>query len=158
MADQGLGNCPVGTSAFGYGKPLRMNSTAALLFLDKSKGQRNAAEINSVSGDIVRDPVTGIHRGMDSVSQQVYLALRTLLGSSVVRDLGISFKITTISETTAQKVRDAVTAALEALVSRRLVEVVSVKSSRIKITGIEVLVVWKNLTNGETETARWTNG
>jgi len=95
---------------------------------------------------------------MDSVSQQVYLALRTLLGSSVVRDLGISFKITTISETTAQKVRDAVTAALEALVSRRLVEVVSVKSSRIKITGIEVLVVWKNLTNGETETARWTNG
>lgn len=156
--DLGLGRFGLGLGSFGYGVPAKANSTSVKLFLDQTKEQRNAAEINTVSGDIVRDQVTGIHRGMDSVEQQVYLALRTLRGSSVIADLGINIKIKVISDTLAQKVRDAVTEALSSLVSRRLVRVESISVERIKLTGVRVIVKWFNMTNGETITSRWDNG
>lgn len=154
----GLGRSGFGSSVFGYGTPGTVNSTAEKLYLDESKAQRNAAAINTVTGDIVRDPLTGIHVGMDSVQQQVYLALRTIRGSAVVADLGINFKIKVISDTIAQKVRDAVTEALADLVARQLVRIENITTERIKLTGIRIIVKWFNMTNGETVTSRWDNG
>lgn len=158
MPDLGFGLAAFGSSSFGYGESAVVNSTSAKLYLDTKGAQHNAAEINTVTGDLVRDPETGLHRGMDSVGQMVYLALRTLKGSSIVRELGINMRVKLLSETTTQKVRDAVNEALSNLVSRQLVEVTQINAERFGMTGLRVSVIWKNLTNGETETSRWSNG
>ena len=158
MPNLGIGAAPFGSSAFGFGSPVKQNSTSALLYQGPDGSRKNAAEINTVTGDIVRDAQTGIHKGMDAVQQQVYLALRTLKGSAIVQTLEIAFKVKVISETTAQKIKQAVNEALSDLVTRQLVRVDSVTSERIKVTGIRVIVQWTNLTNGETNTSRWENG
>lgn len=158
MPDLGIGFASLGSSPFGFGLPSKANSTSAKLYLASDGTRRNAAEIDTVSGDIVRDLSTGIHKGMDGVAQQVYLALRTLKGSAIVRTLGIAFNVKTISETTARKLADEVRVALSDLVNRRLVEIENVTSERIKTTGIRVSVRWKNLTNNETNVSRWENG
>jgi len=155
MPDLGFGLAPFGLAPFGYGEPARVDSTAIKLYLDDKGRRRNAAEINTVTGDYIRDPQTGIHRGMDSVAQQVYLALRTLQGSAIIQSLGIRMVVKVISDTTQQKIKDAVHEALSSLVSRNLVKVDSVTVERIKITGIRVIVQWTNLTNGETDSSRW---
>jgi len=158
MPELGIGRAPLGRSSIGYGSPSVANSTSKKLLLDEFGVQRNAVKIDTVTGDFVRDPVTGIHLGMDSVQQQVYLALRTLKGSAVVQNLGIAFKIKTLSETTEQKVKEAVIAALLPLTSRALVRLESVKAERLKMTGLSVVVTWTNLTTNETNISRWTNG
>ena len=152
MSDLGIGLFGAGTFGAGYGAPFTINSTAARVFLDAQGIKRNAAQIDPKTGDFVRDPQTGIHRGMDSVAQQVYLSLRTVRGSSIVPAFGFGFKSLTISETTAQKARDAVNEALQYLVDAGLVEIVSIDVKRIKITAIEIKVQWRTLTNGETNT------
>ncbi|MDI3282108.1 hypothetical protein [Polyangium sp. 15x6] len=151
----GLGACSAGSTGAGVGEAYGLNSSAGQLYLDDQRVQQNAAAIDTVTGDLVRDPQTGMHRGMESVAQQVYLALRTLRGSSVVKNLGFAFKFRVISETTAQKVRDAVNEALKDLVLRRLISVERIDVERVKVTAISILVVWKNLTNGETNTTRF---
>ncbi len=158
MPDVGIGLAPLGSSSLGFGAPTRLNSTTAKLYLAADGTRKNAAAIDTVTGDIKRDPLTGIHLGMDGVQQQVYLALRTLKGSSVVLSLGIAFKATTISATTTRKIEEAVRAALADLVLRQLVKIVAIKPERVKITGIRVDVTWTNLTTNETNVSRWTNG
>jgi hypothetical protein len=153
----GLGIASLGSTALGFGAPTKTNSTTAKLYATSS-GRGNAAQVDTETGDMVRDGTTGIHRGMDGVQQQVYLALRTLKGSAVVSTLGIAFKATTISETTARRVQDAVRLALADLSLRQLVRVDEVTSERVKMTGLRVSVKWTNLTNGETNVSRWTNG
>jgi len=158
MPDLGLGAAPMGSTPFGFGAPMTLNSTSAKLYLSADGARRNSAQINSVTGDLVRDASNGLHAGMDSVSQQVYLALRTLRGSAIVQRLGIAFSVKIINETTSRKLADEVYVALADLTSRQLIEVVSVDSERIKVTGIRVSVKWRNLTNGETNVTRWENG
>lgn len=158
MPDLGIGLASLGSSPLGFGSPSRANSTTAKLYLSPTGQKRNAAAIDTVTGDLQRDATTGIHQGMDGVQQQVYIALRTLKGSAVVLNLGIAFKPTTISETTTRKLQDAVRAALSDLVSRQLVRVDDVKAERVKMTGILVIVRWTNLTTNETNVSRWTNG
>lgn len=158
MPDTGIGLAPMGSSPLGYGSPSQTNSTTAKLYLASDGTRRNAASIDTVTGDFQRDPTTGIHLGMDGVQQQVYLALRTLKGSSIVLNLGLSFKMTTLSETTARKVEESVRSALSDLVTRQLVRVDKVTAERVKITGLLVIVNWTNLTTNETNVSRWTNG
>ena len=158
MPDIGIGLAPLGSSSLGYGSPTISNSTSALALLDQSGIKRNAVMIDTVTGDFVRDQTTGVHLGMDSVQQQVYLALRTLKGSSVVLNLGIAFKVKTISETTTQKLKAAVNEALLPLTSRALIAVTNVTAERVKMTAITVSVSWTNLTTGELNISRWTNG
>ena len=158
MPSLGLGAAPLGSVSLGYGAPARANSTSAKLFLDEKLVRRNAVHINPATGDVVRDPANGVHTGMDGVSQQVYLALRTLRGSAIVQGLGVAFNVKVINETTARKLEEEARRALSDLVTRRLVEVVSVTSARVKLTGVRVDVTWRNLTNNETNVSRWTNG
>lgn len=158
MPDAGIGSAPLGSCPFGFGSPAKLNSTAALLFLDAQKVRRNAVQLNAVTGDVIRDASTGVHMGMDGVQQQVYLALRTLKGSAIVQNLGVSFKVKTISETTARKLEQEARAALSDLVLRQLVEIVKITSERVKMTAVSISVTWKNLTNGETNVTRWENG
>jgi hypothetical protein len=157
VPDLGLGLAPLGSTPFGFGSPALANSTSVKLYLASDNTRRNAAQIDSVSGDILRNPANGIHTGMDAVAQQVYLALRTLKNSSIVKNLGIAFNVKTISETTARKLADEVRLALADLVNRRLVEIVKISSDRVKVTGVRVAVEWRNLTNGETNVTRWEN-
>ncbi len=158
MPDVGIGLAPLGSSSLGFGAPTKLNSTTAKLYLSQGLQRRNAAGLDTVTGDVKRNAVTGIHEGMDGVEQQVYLAVRTIQGSSVVSSLGISFKMTVISDTTARKVEDAVRLALSDLVTRLLVRVDKVTVERVKMTGLRVIVLWTNLTTGEKNETRWTNG
>jgi len=158
MPDLGIGFAPLGSTPIGFGAPSKLNSTTAKLYLGTDGARKNAAAIDAVTGDALRDATTGMHRGMDSVQQQVYLALRTMKGSSSVLSLGIAFRATTISETTTRKIEEAVRAALAGLVLRQLVRIVSIKSERVKMTGVSVTVTWTNLTNNETNVSRLDNG
>jgi hypothetical protein len=158
MSDAGIGRAPLGSSSFGYGAPTRASSTSAKLYLDERGVLRNAAAVDAVTGDLVRDPLTGIHRGMNSTQQQVYLAVRTIKGSSIVQRLGILTKVKVITDTTAQKVRSEVNTALADLVSRGLITVGTIDVQRVRATGIRVHVYWTDLTNGETNVEKWDNG
>jgi len=151
MADLGAGLCPIGVTGVGYGTPYTLNSTAAKLFLDASGVQRNAAQIDPRSGDMVRGP-DGIHRGMDSTGQQVYLALRTARGSVPIKNFGFGFVSKTIDSTTTQKIQDAVRLALAPLTQRGLITLDEVTVVRSKTNAVEVSVKWTNTTNAETNT------
>lgn len=157
MPDVGIGLAPFGSSRLGFGAPAQTNSTTAKLYLAADGLRKNAAFIDTVSGDVSRDPNTGVHLGMDGVQQQVYLALRTLKGSAIVQNLGISFKMTVISETTVRKVEDAVRSALADLVLRQLVKIGKITVERVKMTAISITVTWTNLTTNETNVSRWQN-
>jgi len=158
MPNLGIGAAPLGSSSLGFGSPAKQNSTSSRLYQGPDGVRRNASALNTMTGDIQRDAQNGIHTGMDSIQQQVYLAIRTIKGSAIVQSLGMALKVKTISETTAQKVKQAITAALADLVTRQLIVVNTITVERIKITGIRVIVTWTNLTNNETNISRWDNG
>lgn len=152
----GFGVCPLGTSLFGYGVPYTINSTVPKLFLkeDDLSFQANAPAINQKTGDFVRDPVTGIHRGMDSVAQMVYLALKTAKDSTLIPNFGIKKFPKLLTDGIEQEIEQTIQDALSELILRRLIELVLVEVVRVKKTAIQILVRWKNLTNNELNTFR----
>jgi hypothetical protein len=156
--DLGLGVAPLGTALYGYGAPTTLNSTVSKLFLKEEDltVQANSPAINTKSGDFIRDPETGIHRGMDSVQQMVYLALRTAKNSSLVPNFGINRPPKVITDGVEREIQQTVQDALSDLILRRLVELISVEVQRIKTTGLQILVNWRNLTNSENNTFRIT--
>lgn len=150
MAFLGLGACPLGSTPIGFGIYTSLNSTAGKLYQDNDGIIRNAEKINIETGQVEYDQETGIPKGMDSVQQMVYLALRTVQGSSIIPTFGLKFNLKTINSSTKQKIQQAVEGALANLVSRRLIEIVEITVDRIKLNAIFYQLKWKNLTNNET--------
>lgn len=156
MTDYGAGNSGFGSGRAGYGSPYTINSTAVKLFLKEEDltQQANAAAINPVTGDYVRDQVTGIHRGMDSVQQMVYLALRTAKNSTLIPNFGLRSFGDIVTDSVKLDITNAINEALQDLVLRQLVEVISIDINKLKATAFSILVKWRNLTNKETNTFR----
>lgn len=152
----GMGLSAFGSSRTGFGTPGTVNSTVTKLFLKEEdlsvKG--NAAAINPTTGDYVRDETTGIHRGMDSVQQMVYLTLRTVKNSTLVNNFGLRAFGDVVTDSTKKDIVNAINESLRDLVLRQLIEVISIDVSKIKSTAYQILVKWKNITNNETNIFR----
>lgn len=147
MYDLGIGLCGFGSSIAGYGEILPANSTVQKLFrLPSDKNlQGNAPAIDPQTGDMILDPETGIHMGMDDTQQAVYLALKTFKNSSSVLDFGLDFRSKIINQTTIQKLQDAVKETLKDLTSAKRIEIKEIKVTRPKQNALYCNVVWKNL-------------
>lgn len=152
----GMGLAAFGSSRMGFGTPGTINSTVAKLFLKEldQSVRGNAEAINPTTGDYVRDTTTGVHRGMDSVQQMVYLALRTAKNSTLVQNFGLRNFGDVITDSTKNDIINAINETLRDLVLRQLVEIVSIEVTRVKSTAYQILVKWKNLTNNETNVFR----
>lgn len=91
--------------------------------------------------------------GWDSTSQRVYLALRTVLGSSAVQTLGIDLPTGgVITANMEQRIRNAVLAALKSLTTAGLIEVVDVVTTRVAQSGVQTVVTWRDTGTGELNT------
>jgi hypothetical protein len=152
----GMGLSAFGSSRMGFGTPGTINSTVAKLFLKEldQSVRGNAEAINPVTGDYVRDTTTGIHRGMDSVQQMVYLALRTVKNSTLVPNFGLRNFGEVITDSTRNDIINAVNETLRDLVLRQLIEIVSIEVTRVKAIAYQILVKWRNITNNETNVFR----
>lgn len=151
MTDLGFGQAGFGGSIAGYGEIVPINSVVSKLFRlpEDTTKQGNSPAINTTTGDIIRDPETGIHMGMRDTQQQVYLAIRTLKYSSSVADFGLDFNGKIIQPSTFQKLQDAVRATLQSLVDQGKIEIVSITVSRINSNGLSCIVDWRDLFTGK---------
>ena len=145
-----MGACPMGSAPFGVGSPAVSSSTPArpLVQFDGTPG--DCARIDTRSGDWVLDHA-GNKVGWDSVSQQVYLALRTELGSAAVQTTGVVWPRGTITGDLAARNRNAATAALKRLIDRQLIELIDVITARLGTSGARLEVRWRRLSTGQIE-------
>jgi hypothetical protein len=139
----GLGACGIGSTGVGVGYSAPINSTAARLFVQPDGTRGDCARIDAVTGDFVLN-ATGEKVGWDSTSQRVYLALRTALGSSAVETLGIDLPSGgVLTDKTIERIRLAVLAALKALTTAGLIEVLEVLTIRAAQSGVQTEVRWR---------------
>ena len=148
----GFGLSPFGSSVYGFGQAASVDSTTAKLFLKPDGTRGNAAKIDPYTKDYVLDD-NGNIVGDNSVNQMVYLALRTTKNSSVLLGFGIDIsKIKTVTDNVNVKFQLAVNEALKHMTDKKLISNVTVKVNKIgQLPGaLEVIVNWRDNTNGET--------
>jgi hypothetical protein len=146
-ADIGLGAAALGGCIVGFGEPGAADNYGGSVFRDLATGA-------SLTGRYI-DPKTrqyvydqyGRALGQSTVPQLVQLALTTKLGSSTVSTLGQRFgELDVIDESFDGRARAFVDQALADLVSKNLVEVLSVDIDRVAVSGERIHVRWKDLT------------
>lgn len=87
----GMGFCPLGFSLFGFGSPATLGMDQGFTLQENVNGvSRDARNIDQFTRDYVID-TDGIVQGQSAIAQQVFLAVSTTLGSSVVQELGSQF-------------------------------------------------------------------
>src|SRR5574343_541381 len=87
----GAGIAPAGTSPFGFGAPAVITTRETHLFAMSDMGETgvgSARRIDPTTRDYVIDAETGLTLGYTATQQNVYLALVTLRGSSILATLG----------------------------------------------------------------------
>lgn len=150
---KGFGSHPWGSAPCGFGTPASQETYKPAVFRDKNGYQADGPAIDPATGDYLLDD-SGQKVGQWSVEHMVYLALRTQLGSSIVRGLGIALWPKTIDQTIQARAQSLVSAALKSLVDRRFVRIDFVKVERRGTNGVYVRVDWTDLTRqkrGSTE-------
>lgn len=147
----GAGACPMGASPCGFGVPGSIGSAvpAALRKPDATIGA--AAAINPKTGDYELD-ANGHRIGSDPVTPMVFLAIRTIKGSAATTDLGIGELPATLDDDAGARLRALVDAALAALVTAGLVEVVNTAVARAGTSAATLTVEWRDLTSGKLQT------
>ncbi len=151
LTDLGFGYAGFGLSHFGYGTPAAINSSTKALFKKLDGTYGNCGLIDPLTGDDVLDD-SGNPIGDNSINQMVYLALRTTRNSSVLLNFGIDIKnIKTITDNIKLKFQLAVNDAVKHLTDRKLITITLVEVTEImnKPGAIQVLVNWKDNSNGE---------
>lgn len=147
----GAGACPMGSSPLGFGVPGSIGSAvpAALRKPDATIGA--AVAINPKTGDYELD-ANGHRIGSDPVPPMVFLALRTIKGSAATTDLGIGEFPGTLDVDVGTRLRALVDAALSALVTAGLIDVVDVATARAGTSSATLTVEWRDLTSGKLQT------
>jgi len=143
----GLGACGCGSAGVGYGSPAQVSSATAPLFRKSDLTYGDCQEIDTKTGDYKLD-VDGNPLGWDAVKQMVYLALKTILGSSAVPTLGIELEMTIIRDDTARKNRLSVEAALNSLITQGLIALIDVITTRLPNSAIQIEVQWEDISQG----------
>jgi hypothetical protein len=137
----------------GVGYSPAPNSTAARLWIQPDGSRGDCGRISTVSGDYVLTD-TGERVGWSSTEQRVYLALRTVLGSSAVPTMGIDLPSGgVINDNLFQRIRNAVLAALKSLTTAGLIEVVDVATARVGQSAVQTTVTWRDTGTGSLNTS-----
>lgn len=145
---KGFGLAPAGTAPFGFGAPALAdpNIGQALTKTDGSQGE--ARSIDPRTRDYAFDE-KGRVKGIDSVQQQVYLALVTVRDSSSVTGLGQLFSsIKLITANLQTQMTNEVRQALSRLIAENKVQLVSVRVELTPSKAALVHVEWLDLTKG----------
>lgn len=145
----GMGFAPMGFSIFGYGSPATAGTQTGNLLQQTGSnfsGDARLIDPNTRDYSINQD---GLVTGQNSIAQQVFLALMTTVGTSVIATLGSQFSsLKTFDQNFQSKITNIVNQALSALIKSRTIKVISVISSR-NTNGIagNVTINWQNLIN-----------
>lgn len=148
----GFGACGFGAAGFGWGTPASAGAgTARLLIQTDGPGAGTPGDcekIDTTTGDYVLD-AAGNEVGWDSLSQQVYLALRTELGSAADQTMGITLpKGGVITEGIKAQIASAVERALANLTGAGLLTIVSIVSARVGQSALVTTVNWQPTAGG----------
>lgn len=143
----GFGLAPFGSSVFGFGSPAVSGSTTVPILYNPDNPFADCEKLTA-SGDYDLDD-RGRTKGDSAISQRVYLALFTELGSAAQTDLGIEPMPKVINESTAELIKMNVEKALSTLIKERSIALLDVKTERFHSTGLLILVRWINLKTRE---------
>lgn len=146
--NQGMGNCFMGSSRFGYGNPATQDPIQRALLRRPDGTLGDCALLDPASADYVLD-ADGNNVGGDSLEQRVYLALRTVLGSSAVATLGIVPIGGVITDDLAARNTKSVNAALKGLTDANAIRVLAVTTTRLGQSAIRLQVTWQAVTTGQ---------
>ena len=134
----GAGRFPIGTTPVGLGLPTALPPTPPAVLPDPTTGLSQTGRlIDQQTGDYVFT-ADGRLEGMGTVDQLVLLAIDNIDLSTVV-EKGRNF---------TQMISARVQAALSDLVSRGLVQIVSVRVSEPTVDAGQAILSWRDLTEG----------
>lgn len=126
---EGLGFAGIGTSLAGYGSIAQGDEPDLRILIDSTGQRLGARYIDPITRDYVLN-ANGHIAGMNGIQQEVYLAILTVLGSSVDPGLGQTFSsIRILTDNTINLITNSVNVALNDLI----------KSNKISLTGINVI-------------------
>lgn len=145
----GFGSQPFGSSSYGIGTPAVYSGTGGDVLRDAKTGARlGSRKIDPTTKDYVLDS-NGRILGMNDVQQLVLLATSTTKGTSAMRSLGQEIrKIDRITSNFTQRVRNTLTAAVQHIVDRGLIEVLGVSVQILRPGTVYVALRWRDLTQG----------
>jgi len=145
----GFGTLSFGEGPYGLGTPATAPVPGGAPLTDVASGEiTGSRRIHTSSRDYVFDSYGRIE-GMDDVRQLVQLAFLTDRGTSALPTLGHDLrKIDRITDSTRKRIQTAVEVAIEPLVQRGLVELVSVEIRRAHPSGVTLKVRWRDVGAG----------
>jgi hypothetical protein len=153
--DVGAAFAPAGSSFAGWGVPATANAPGGVVFRDPYTGvSLTGRRIDPVTKQFVID-ANGRALGMTTAQQGMYLALRTVRNSSAARGLGQTFSnIRDIGPDYTRRVTDAVNIACADLVSKKIVQIISVTvlTPQLGPNSEFLTVAWLDLTTKQERT------
>ena len=144
----GLGNCPIGSSLYGYGSPSTVEVQVGTSLESSIINGRplDARLIDQGTLDYVFDS-NGVLTGQSSTDQRVFLAVKTTLGTAINFNLGSQFgNIKTFDAATIDsQMYNVVYQALSNLIKTKVITLISVQAN-LNQNGIcaNVVVNYKN--------------
>lgn len=148
--DLGAGVCAFGVSFNGLGESAIIQANKAKIFIKEDGTQGDIAKIDITTGDYKLDDY-GNKVGDDLVNHLVYLALFTQRGSSIVEDLGLDLQQTVITNTTQTQVENAVQEALQDLIDRDYILLLSTIVD-IDYDRVNIIINYKDLLKNQVKT------
>ncbi len=145
----GFGNQPYGSSPYGIGTPITATAPGGAVLRETSTGSSLGSRlINAETRDYVVDE-NGRIVGMSDVQQLMQIALGTVKGSSAMLGLGHALAtLDVITDNVERRVATIVDDAVLHLTSRKLVEILSVVTTRMHAGALHIVVRWRDLTTG----------
>lgn len=142
------GSNPGGASPAGAGLPVPGAPLADKLLIDKSGNQANAVYINPTTGRYEFD-ANGRVIGMNGIQQEVLLALKTVLDSSVVGGFGHSLaSVKDFTSDVDKRVDTIIREALQHLVTDKKISIESVVLTKLGTSRGMLRVTWRDLVTG----------
>lgn len=146
MADLGAGFSAAGFSPAGTGDVTLAAAPATDTLIDSDDGsQQSARKIDAATGQYVLS-ASGRIQGMPRVRQLVLLRIKTVLNSSTIAGLGLARMGGDRNGSSVVRFQNAITAALQDLVTGQLVQIVSITAATDTPTRIRGAVRWRDLT------------
>ena len=122
----GAGFSAAGTSPAGFGDVDTAPVPANRMYVDQFGVRRNARRIDPATQNYVLDPVTGMPQGMSYVAQQVYLIVKTVLGTSALPSVGLPQSRRLNTGSFPKDLERDLRNALSGLVTKNLMQIVSI--------------------------------
>jgi len=135
-----------GNNYAGYAVPSPSSANTNVLISNNNKpGQTRFIDPNT--GDYVFDD-NGRIVGGNAIQQMVYLAIKTIRGSSAVADLGQSFSnVKTIGANYITLVKNEVNKSLKYMIDNKLIQLIDVVVNQ-QGTQAQIQIKWKDIATG----------